>query len=525
MSYKVLITTSGTGSRLGELTKHTNKALVRIGKKPAISYIVELYPTDTEFVVTLGHNGEQVKDFLELAYPEHSFTFVNIDKYDGPGTSLGYSMLQAKDVLQEPFIFHACDTIVEKFDIPSLKSNWAAGISLEHFDQYTSFRMANDGRILEFNKKKEGKVGDLGHVGLIGVYDYKHYWETLEKLYKENPTDSSLNDTATLTEMLKGGTDIHGVSIREWFDIGNLEALAEARNKISDHFDNLDKVDESLFIFKDFVIKFFSDPEKVKNRVERGKVLGSLAPETIAVRTNFYKYPYVEGDTYSEAVTPDDLEKFINWAQSNLWRPVSEVSSEEFKTICRNFYEHKTKERIEKFLKQNNIQDGETIVNDVKVPPLKDVFEKIDFDWLSNGVQTGFHGDFVLENILKTKNGYCLLDWRQDFGGLLRGGDMYYDLAKFYHNLVVNHDTVSCDGFTVDVKDEIVSCNIDRKEHLLESERRFEEIAKAKGFDLKKIEVLRVIIWLNMSPLHHYPFNIFLFYFGKYHLWQALKNK
>jgi len=48
MDYKVLITTSGIGSRLGDLTDYTNKALIRIGDKAAISHIIEMYPTDTE---------------------------------------------------------------------------------------------------------------------------------------------------------------------------------------------------------------------------------------------------------------------------------------------------------------------------------------------------------------------------------------------------------------------------------------------------------------------------------------------
>ena len=42
--YKVLLTTSGLGSRLGNLTKFTNKSLVRVGDKPAISHIIESYP-------------------------------------------------------------------------------------------------------------------------------------------------------------------------------------------------------------------------------------------------------------------------------------------------------------------------------------------------------------------------------------------------------------------------------------------------------------------------------------------------
>ena len=82
--YKVLLTTSGLGSRLGNLTKFINKSLVRIGKKPAISYIIELYPIDTEFVVSLGYYGDQVKQFLSLAYPDRNFIFVDIENYNGP---------------------------------------------------------------------------------------------------------------------------------------------------------------------------------------------------------------------------------------------------------------------------------------------------------------------------------------------------------------------------------------------------------------------------------------------------------
>jgi len=65
--YKVLITTSGLGSRLGNLTNYTNKSLIRVADKPAISYIIESYPKDVEFVITLGHYGSHVKQFLQLA--------------------------------------------------------------------------------------------------------------------------------------------------------------------------------------------------------------------------------------------------------------------------------------------------------------------------------------------------------------------------------------------------------------------------------------------------------------------------
>ena len=111
VEYKVLITTSGVGSRLGDLTKYTNKSLVRVGKKPAISYIIESYPEEVEIVITLGYFGCQVKEFLTLAYPNRIFKFVEVKKYEGLGSSLGYSILQAKSELQCPFIFPSFDNL------------------------------------------------------------------------------------------------------------------------------------------------------------------------------------------------------------------------------------------------------------------------------------------------------------------------------------------------------------------------------------------------------------------------------
>ena len=61
VGYKVLITASGLGSRLGNLTKFTNKGLVRIGKKPALSYIIESYPDDVE--LSLIHISEPTRPY------------------------------------------------------------------------------------------------------------------------------------------------------------------------------------------------------------------------------------------------------------------------------------------------------------------------------------------------------------------------------------------------------------------------------------------------------------------------------
>ena len=38
---------------------------------------------------------------------------------------------------------------------------------------------------------------------------------------------------------------------------------------------------------------------------------------------------------------------------------------------------------------------------------------------------------------------------------------------------------------------------------------------KSKNYDLNKVKILSALIYLNIAPLHGYPYNEFLFYYGK----------
>ncbi len=415
MKYKVLITTSGTGTRLGDITKYTNKSLVKVGKKPVISYIIEAYPKNTQLVVTLGYFGNQVREFIEMVYPDRKIEFVQVDKYEGVGTSLGYSMLQAKNYLQCPFIYHACDTIVMEQHIPSPSTNWIGGYKGDGSSHYASFDIV-DGKIKEIYDK--GYLNpDYLHIGLIGIKNYQEFWINLDNNYKKNPNDSTLNDVIALNAMFKENIDFKVINFKKWYDIGNVESLQKARQDINDSFYILDKLGESIFIFDKFVVKFFSDEKLVKQRVARAKILKGLVPAIESSTKNFYKYKYAKGDLFSDVANPSDFNKFLNWSKNKLWKVTNEASSENFKQICHDFYYKKTIERIDKFLESRSIIDQSNTINGEKIPPIKDILKLVNFEELCNADQTMFHGDFILDNIIKTKKGYSLLDWRQNFVG------------------------------------------------------------------------------------------------------------
>jgi hypothetical protein len=323
---------------------------------------------------------------------------------------------------------------------------------------------------------------------------------------------------------MKLGTEFKVLEFKKWHDIGNVESLHVARKEIKDSFRILDKVDESISIFDKFVVKFFYDEEMVSDRVARAKVLKGLVPEILESKPNFYKYKYIEGHLFSKVAMPSDFDRFLYWSESNVWRPSSEVSKKEFKRVCHDFYHKKSLERIDKFLKSRMVKDRENIINGEMVPSIKEIFKKIDFDWLCNSEQSNFHGDFILDNILKTKKSFCLLDWRQNFGGLKKSGDKYYDLAKLNHNLTINHEIINKDLFTIKIDKNKVECDILRKDSLVQCQKSLVSFLKNNNYDLKKTEMLTAIIWLNMSPLHHHPFDLFLFYFGKLKLWKVINQ-
>lgn len=526
--YKVLITTSGLGQRLGDLTKYTNKSLIRIGKKPAISYIIEAYDKEVEFVITVGHFGNQVRDFIKIAYPKRKVTFVDVDKYQGSGSSLGYSMLAAKEYLQCLFIFHCNDTVVTEL-IPPPDTNWSGGFKGTSSASYSTFTVSKN-KIERINDKGALEY-DFVHIGLVGIKDYQSFWYNLESLYLgsiyKDPADTSLNDCKVINAMIGEGKSFSVKEFTKWLDIGNADGLNRARKEIGEIFENLDKPGESIFILDKYVIKFYFDESIVEQRVKRANNLKGVVPEVLNKVGNFYKYAYVEGDLYPRVVTVQDFKQFLVWLKKYLWVDKKEVSKTEFKKICKDFYLKKTKDRVERLLSETGIADHEEIINGEKIPGIKELLKKVDFEWLSDGKQCRIHGDLVLDNVVKTKDSYTLIDWRQNFGGLLESGDLYYDLAKLNHNLTVNHDIVNKNLFSFVRDGNRITCDILRSDNLVACQKILFEYIESEKLDKKKILVLTALIWLNMSPLHSTPtnFNLFLYYFGKLNLFRALKLK
>ena len=119
---------------------------------------------------------------------------------------------------------------------------------------------------------------------------------------------------------------------------------------------------------------------------------------------------------------------------------------------------------------------------------------------------------------------FKLLDWRQDFGGLLEYGDKYYDLSKLYGGLTISYKLIKKGNFSFDMSGPNVYYNFEVNNSLVEAKEEYESFILREGYDLSKIKILTALIFLNMAPLHNDPFDLMLYFFGKMKLYYALRE-
>ena len=520
MGYRIVIPTAGIGSRLKEFTRYINKSLVGIANRPTISHLIEQFPQDCEFVIALGHKGELVRNFLELAYPDRTFFFANVDPYEGKGSGLGLSLLACEQYLQEPFVFLSCDTLVKEL-IPEPDHDWMGFSQIEDLAQYRTLNVVN-GNVAEICEKGAIRENPKVYIGLTGVHSYRKFWQAMH-------SGGTLAIDQGESYGMKSILESNNVTTHEftWFDTGNRESIQIAREVYAKPGEPniLEKKNEAIWFVGNNVVKYSDDIDFITNRVKRAKELQEFVPNIYTYKANMYCYKKVNGEVLSDVINPAIFELFLTKCKA-FWlkKDLSLEEKKQFENNCLNFYKKKTFERVELFYKNFNQKDDAAIINGELMPSLQDLLNQIDWDWMSKGLAGRFHGDFHFENILYSKSDkkFTFLDWRQDFAGDLSVGDVYYDLAKLMHGLIVNHGIVVNDQYNASWKDGEIKFDIQRKQSLAECEQRLNIWIQESNYDLKKVKVLTALIYLNIAALHHHPYSLLLYGLGKKMLKQEL---
>jgi len=224
MIKKVVIAAAGKGTRMLHLTKNKSKHLIKVQKKPFLSYLLDnlLKAGYKEIILIVGYRGEKIKDFLEeYDYNGHKIKVINqfdILKEKEYGTLCPLKCV--KDIIKENFLMVYGDNLYSVKDLKSFniddKYNYVAGFIHKHPEKYGVF-VSDNGFLEEIVEKPKKYVGDLINTGL-----YKFTPEIFDKISqicKSPRGEYELTDAITLLAKEKK------VKIKRiqdyWLDFGN----------------------------------------------------------------------------------------------------------------------------------------------------------------------------------------------------------------------------------------------------------------------------------------------------------------
>jgi len=522
MTGPLCILAAGKGNRLGEFTKHLNKALLPLAGKAVISHIIDKTPADTEIIVAVGHMSDTLKQYCLAAHPTRKFTFVDVEPFEGSGSGPGRSIECCRELLQRPFYLTTVDCLVDN-EWPALDEDWIGVAAVADPSAYSTVDTFA-GKITHL-RNKDPNGYRAAFIGLAGIHSYKHFWSSLRwKTY-----DSRESELVTAFENCQSyplGVRAHRLS---WHDTGTLENYQTTRR----HFEgesafDFSKTKEVTYIVNGHVLKVFEDSERTQRCIARASTLDGVPPLIVKGRNVFgYEYRpgktlYAELEDESSNLSPDDI---WGWLDEKLWK---DVQPRNITASCMRFYRDKTMERYEAFKQKKGFtHDSSSSVNGKPCYPVESYLDHIDWEQLANSaICSRFHGDLQFDNIIWNKeDGFTMLDWRDSFADLNDVGDARYDFAKLLGGLILPYNVIKQNNFQVREWNRIFTLEWPVSEQLRRFRRSFEFFLERKGVNLPDIELLTGLIYLNMAPLHAAPFDDFLFNLAKYQLASVLGEK
>jgi len=380
----------------------------------------------------------------------------------------------------------------------------------------------NDGIIIDFKNKQKKDYCPLAFTGVLGVLNYKAFWEKFEDYRKLNPE----KEIELVGALYKPFYDVLYARNIDWVDIGR-KKLYNSFYLNSKNFAEYDlkKIDVEEYLYKiDRKVLKISTEERITAKKSRSTNLIGLIPEISNEDfKNIFSYKFVEGKTLYEVSSLDVYKKFLDWLEANLFSRLK-PEPKDFEKLCLDFYRKKTWQRLKKYCDKNEISTEFTFQINGKKLNIEKVWESIDWDHLcKNGISYAFHGDLNFGNVIYDENEiFTLIDWREDFSGS-DIGDLYYDFGKLYAGSLINFYVANKDENLLEIEKDSIIVNDCTTKECEEFRKHFEEWISNKNYDLQKIKLLAGLIIISMSPLHPDNFGTYLFYYGLNYLASVAK--
>ena len=226
---QIVILSGGEGSRLGDLTKNSPKGLIKINKKPFISYVIEsivkYFPSSIHFC--LGKYSKKYLDYLHNQNLNFKWTYSLEDENHLLGT--GGAIKNALNFLEDIFIIQYGDTLLE-IDYRNL-INYHINSGKKMTISMKSVANINDNPNILCKKDKEGRMKC--------IYDkkkYKHIGNFIDYgaiVLNKEVLNNNLPEKFDLSSIQKNLSKSEDCSFYQvgtnFIEIGNKESLKKAK--------------------------------------------------------------------------------------------------------------------------------------------------------------------------------------------------------------------------------------------------------------------------------------------------------
>jgi hypothetical protein len=443
-----------------------------VGRRAILSRIITRFPEGTRFVIAVGHQADQIRDYLRLAHPQATVELVKVDRISGPGSGPGYSLLKCRERLNAPFYLVCGDTLWQSALDPAWEEQDWLGVapvpSGASAAAYCNLRRKGPQGAVELRDK--AAVEGPGWKAFIGLAHIRRHLEFFASLAEANPGASGeLQLSGGFAGLVASGLDLHDI---DWCDVGT-EARYEATQQRYGALESC-KIGEAVYIEGERVVKFFADPRIASARIARAAAREGIYPAIQAAAGSFFSYRYIAGSTLAES-GPAEWSRFLEWCVEMLWKRKINGSSSPgaFKAACRRAYARTTRIRLEMLQRRHPEISGRLKLASASIARA--------IERAAAGARPAYiHGDLQPENVIvRQESGeFALIDWRQDVGGSADVGDIHWDLAKFYVWL----DRAGGTGMDA-----------------------FERFIRDHGFELAQVRCVAGLALLRMSGLHRSP--------------------
>jgi len=229
-----LLLAAGTGTRLRPLTRNAPKCLTEVGDRPILDRLIHNLRAKgiNRLVVVLGHQGNQIREFLRHKAGDMRFDYVFNPEYRT--TNNLYSLWLARQQIREPFLLVESDLVFEARMLDDLLYPDRIAISrLRPWMNGTTVVLESGSRVAAFRPDCEQHDATPCYK-TVNLYSLSvNTWQAMEERLSDYVSDGRLGVyyEAVFADMVADGSlafDAVFFDADRWYEIDTLADLDEA---------------------------------------------------------------------------------------------------------------------------------------------------------------------------------------------------------------------------------------------------------------------------------------------------------